>query len=116
MSGGLGTALLPGDVAATLEVTAAEIALDADLSALKPEIGRWVSPSEIAFRQGVSAQRVGRVITMLGLRGNPAFSKRVMNKARGHDRMVFTWVYNAAGEALIDEALAALGFPPKDAA
>lgn len=111
-----GTALLPSDVAATLEVTAAEIALDADLSALKPEVERWVSPSEIAMRQGVSAQRVGRVITMLGLRGNPAFSKRVMNKARGHDRMVFTWVYNAAGEALIDEALAALGFPPKDAA
>ncbi len=110
-----GTVELPGDVVSALEVTAAEIALGADLSSIKPETERWVSPTEIAKRWGISAQKVGRVITGLGVRGDERYSKRIVNKARGHDRVVFTFVYNAAGEALIEEALGA-DLPPKDAA
>ena len=98
---------LPRDVVSALEVTAAEIALGADLSSIKPEAERWVSPTEIGKRWGVSAQKVGRVISSIGIRGDERYSKRIVNKARGHDRIVFTFVYNAEGEALIDEALGA---------
>lgn len=115
-----GTPLLPNDVAATLEVTAAEIALDADLAVLMPETRRWVSPGQIARRWAVSKERVGRVITMLGLRGNEAFSRRVMRRygktESGEPRRVFSWVYNAAAEALIEETLDSLGYAPQDAA
>jgi prophage antirepressor-like protein len=107
---------LPDDVAAALEVTAAEIALGADLSGLKPATERWVSPTEIGKRWGVSANKVGRVITKAGIRGDERFSKRVMNKARGHNRVVFSFVYNAAGEAIIDDLLASEGQQPLDAA
>ena len=107
---------LPDDVAAALEVTAAEIALGADLSGLKPATERWASPTEIGKRWGVSANKVGRVISKAGIRGDERFSKRVMNKARGHNRVVFSFVYNAAGEAIIDELLAGEGQPPLDAA
>lgn len=107
---------LPDDVATALEVTAAEIALGADLAAIKPETERWVSPTQIAKRWGVSVQKVGRVISAVGIRGDERYSKRVVNKARGHDRVVFTFVYNDAGEALIDDALAGEGRTPLDAA
>ena len=107
---------LPDDVAAALEVTAAEIALGADLSGLKPATERWASPTEIGKRWGVSACKVGRVISEAGIRGDERFSKRVMNQARGHDRVVFSFVYNAAAEAIIDELLAGEGQPPLDAA
>ncbi len=107
---------LPDDVAAALEVTAAEIALGADLSGLKPATERWVSPTEIGKRWGVSANKVGRIITEAGIRGDERFSKQVMNKARGHNRVVFSFVYNAAGEAIIDELLASEGREPLDAA
>jgi hypothetical protein len=107
---------LPDDVAVALEVTAAEIALGADLSGLKPATERWVSPTEIGKRWGVSANKVGRIITEAGIRGDERFSKQVMNKARGHDRVVFSFVYNTAGEAIIDELLAGEGREPLDAA
>ena len=107
---------LPDDVAAALEVTAAEIALGADLSGLKPATERWASPTEIGKRWGVSANKVGRVISKAGIRGDERFSKRVMNKARGHNRVVFSFVYNTAGEAIIDELLAGEGQQPLDAA
>lgn len=107
---------LPADVATALEVTAAEIALGADLTAIKPQTERWVSPTQIAKRWGVSVQKVGRIISAVGIRGDERFSKRVVNKARGHDRVVFTFVYNDDGEALIDQALADEGRSPLDAA
>jgi len=108
---------LPDDVVAVLEVTAAEIALGVELSGLKPETERWVSPSEIAKRWGVSPQKVGRVISGLGLRDDERFSKRVLNKAKHAEKVVITFLYNALAEALIDEALrAACATPPQDAA
>ena len=56
------------------------------------------------------------MISAVGIRGDERYSKRVVNKARGHDRVVFTFVYNDAGEALIDDALAGEGRTPLDAA
>jgi len=107
--------LVDREVAASLEGTAAEIALDRDLSAFKPAVVEsWSSPSQLAARWGVSSQRVGRVITALGIRGDARFSKQVINKARGHDRTVFSFVYNAAGTALIEASLVAAGFVPAD--
>ena len=104
-----------GDIAASLEVTAAEIALGRDLSALKPAIAEaWTSPSEIAARWGVPVQRIGKVISALGIRRDTRFSKQVINKARGHDRTVFTFVYNDGGKALIEAALRAAGLSPVD--
>jgi prophage antirepressor-like protein len=97
--------VLPDDVVAALEISAAEIALGADLGALKPETERWVTPSQIARRWGLSPQKVGRVISGLGLRGDERFSKRVLSKAKHVDRVVVTFLYNAAGEALIDAVL-----------
>jgi len=106
--------ILSEDVVAALEVSAAEIALGADLGALKPETVHWVTPSQIAKRWGLSPQKVGRVISSLGLRGDERFSKRVLTKARHVDRVVVSFLYNAQGEALIDGALR--GDDPKDAA
>lgn len=103
------------DVAASLEVTAAEIALGRDLSALKPALQEsWTSPSELAARWGVPVQRIGKVISALGIRGDARFSKQVLNKARGHDRTVFTFVYNGDGKALVEAALRAAGLSPVD--
>ena len=107
--------LSPEEVA-SLQVTAAEIALDADFAVLKPEAERWVSPGQIARRWGVSKDKVGRIVTLLGLRGHPAFSRRVMRRYRatasGEPRLVFSWAYNGAAEALIEEVLDAMGCEP----
>lgn len=107
--------VLSEEVVAALEVSAAEIALGADLGALKPETERWVTPSEIAKRWGVSPQKVGRIISSLRMRGDDRFSKRVLTKAKHVDRVVVSFLYNSEGEALIDGALGDQG-DPKDAA
>ena len=107
--------VLPDDVVAALEVSAAEIALGKDLGALKPETEHWVTPSEIAKRWGVSPQKVGRVISALGLRGDDRFSKRILNKAKHVDRVVVSFLYNAEGESLIEGVLRG-NDNPKDAA
>ncbi len=111
-----GTRLLSAADAATLELTAAEIALDADLEVLKPERERWVSAGQIARRWGASKERVARVIRLLGLQGDEVFSRRVVRRYgttdSGEARRVFSWVYNGAAEALIEEMLDAMGFEP----
>ena len=110
------TPALPDDVVAALEVTAAEIALGVDLAPLKPETERWVSPTEIAKKWGVSPQKVGRVITSLGLRDDQRFSKRVLNKARHADRIVISFLYNDEAVARIEAVLRGDRQPPQDAA
>lgn len=111
-----GARLLSPEEVASLQVTAAEIALDADLTVLRPERERWVSPGQIARRWGVSKDKVGRIVTLLGLRGHPAFSKRVVRRygttETGEPRRVFSWAYNGAAEALIEEVLDAMGCEP----
>ena len=112
-----GARLLSPEEVASLQVTAAEIALDADLTVLRPERERWVSPGQIARRWGVSKDKVGRIVTLLGLRGHPAFSKRVVRRygttETGEPRRVLSWAYNGAAEALIEEVLDAMGCEPE---
>ncbi len=95
------------EVFASYEVAASEIALERDLSTLKPATpDDWLSPTRIGEQVGVSPQKVGRVITKLGLRGNhPGLARAVVNKARGHDRTVITYLYSPAAVQQIQAAL-----------
>jgi prophage antirepressor-like protein len=95
------------EVFASYEVAASEIALEQDLSVLKPGApDDWLSPTRIGKQFGVSAQKVGRVISRLGLRGNrPGLARAVVNKARGHDRTVITYLYSPAAVSQIEAAL-----------
>ncbi len=92
---------------AAYEVSIAEIALGRELSALKPTTAdNWESPSQIASRNDVSAQMVGRVISALELRGNQeGLSRAIINKAKGHDRTVTTYLYSPAAVARIEAEL-----------
>lgn len=93
-------------------VVAAEIALDGDLWQLKPNIEHgWLSPSEIARRHlGVTPQRVGQVISLLGLRESKVHAKAVLNKAIGRDRTVVSHLYSPAAVGLIERELRSRGY------
>jgi|GEM_PF-2255309 len=110
----LGSVVADDDARAALQVAAAEIVTGADLSRYKPEVGRWSSPTELALRWGITVQRLGRVITTVGLRGDPRFSKQVVSKARTSDRVVITFLYNSDAEATIEAALREAGLLPSD--
>lgn len=64
-------------------------------------------PSEIAadlqreIGPAATEAKVGIVISRLGLRGKAGYSWQVMGKARGHDKSVQPFMYNAAAQALI---------------
>ena len=94
-------------VFASYEVVASEIALERDLSVLKPPTDDdWLSPTQIGALLGLSAQKVGRLITRLGLRGNHAgLARSIVNKARGHDRTVITYLYSPAAVSRIEAVL-----------
>jgi prophage antirepressor-like protein len=101
------------DVLATYEVAAAEYATGENLAALKPATEHWASPSEIAGKLGVTAQRVGRTITKLGLRGNiEGFARAIVNKAAGHQRTVTSYVYSPKAVQQIADELADGGLCP----
>ncbi|WP_146657855.1 hypothetical protein [Enhygromyxa salina] len=93
-------------------VVAAEIALCGELWQLKPMIEPgWLSPTQIARRHlGVSAQRVGQVITTTGLRDSKVHSKAVLNKAVGRDRAVVSHLYSPAAVGLIERELRSRGY------
>lgn len=93
-------------------VTAAEIALGGQLWQLKPTIEHgWLSPTQIAARHlGVTPQRVGQVISLLGLRDSKAHSKAVLNKAVGRDRAVVSHLYSPAAVGLIERELRSRGY------
>ena len=102
----------------SLRVVACEIALQRDLSELKPAAGDgWTSPSDIAKRLGLSANRVGRAISKLDLRGDiPGMTKAIMNKARHSDRNVVSYLYSPAAVARIEDGLRQDGHLPAVAA
>ena len=81
---------------AAYEVSACEIALGEELSELRPTVeDGWLSPTQIAERLGVSPQKIGRVITKLGLRGNKrGLARAILNTARGSGRTVVTYLYS----------------------
>lgn len=93
-------------------VVAAEIAVRGELWQLKPTIEHgWLSPKQIARRHlGVSGQRVGQVITLLGLRDSKFHSKAVLNKVAGRDRAVVSHLYSPAAVGLIERELKSRGY------
>src|SRR5690606_16648211 len=101
-----------GEVIWAYRVTAAEIALGGQLWQLKPTIEHgWLSPTQIAARHlGVTPQRVGQVITLLGLRDSKVHSKAVLNKAVGRDRTVVSHLYSPAAVGLIERELRSRGY------
>lgn len=93
-------------------VVAAEIAVRGELWQLKPSIEHgWLSPKQIARRHlGVSGQRVGQVISLLGLRDSKFHSKAVLNKVAGRDRAVVSHLYSPAAVGLIERELKSRGY------
>lgn len=93
-------------------VTAAEIALGGQLWQLKPTIEHgWLNPTQIAARHlGVTPQRVGQIITLLGLRDSKVHSKAVLNKAVGRERAVVSHLYSPAAVGLIERELRSRGY------
>lgn len=105
-----------GDVDAEViwayRVVAAEIAVRGELWQLKPPIEHgWMSPKQIARRHlGVTGQRVGQVISLLGLRDSKFHCKAVLNKAVGRDRAVVSHLYSPAAVGLIERELKSRGY------
>ncbi len=106
------------ELRSTFEVVAAEIATGRNLAMLKPATeDDWQSPSEIASRLGVTANRVGRTITALELRGNkPGLARAVLNKAKGHDKTVTSYIYSPVAVVLIEARLRSDGYLPDEQA
>lgn len=106
---------IDGDTQAALEVSAAEIATGRDLGHLRPQTDPdWRSPTAIARELGVTVQKLGRLITRLGLRReNPGLARPVLNKAQRVDRVVVTWLYSPAAIERLADALRA-GAPGRD--
>lgn len=93
-------------------VTAAEAALGGQLWQLKPSIEHgWLSPTQIAARHlGVTPQRVGQIITLLGLRDSKVHSKAVLNKTVGRERAAVSHLYSPAAVGLIERELRSRGY------
>lgn len=103
---------IDADVIWAYRVVAAEIALDGELWQLKPSIEHgWLSPKQIARRHlGATSQRVGLVITQLGLRDSKVHCKAVLNKAVGRDQAVVSHLYSPAAVGLIERELRSRGY------
>ena len=87
----------------------AELVNGADLPSVRGPIpAGWSTPTQIGFRLGVTAHRVGRAITRLGLRR----SHSGLAKPRIFDRNgkpLIAWIYSPEAEDLIAADLAAAG-------
>lgn len=66
---------------AAYEVRAAELVTGRDLTPLRPAgPGSWMTPKQIGLRLGLSAYTIGRILSELGLRGDPDLSRSYMNR------------------------------------
>lgn len=64
-----------------------------------------LSPEEIGNKLGVSANKVGRIITSIGLRGDERYCERRLNKAAHSDKQVESYFYNQRAIDLIKSEL-----------
>lgn len=98
---------LSKEAVSTLRIALAETATGKDLQALLPAVeDRWLTPTQIGDRLGVSANKVGRIITKLGIRGNhPGIARSALNKAKTSDRNVNTYQYSPDAVKMIREEL-----------
>lgn len=87
-------------------VVALELALGVSLLSLRPTAHGYKTPTDIAQEVGVSAQKVGRAITALGLRVvSPGVATRVLTRLE--DRWVLGWAYGHGAVQRIKAHLAA---------
>ncbi len=93
------------DLYASYSVSATEILTGENYSLLKPPTeDNWLSPTELGKRYGVTPQRIGRIVTALGLRGNiNGISRAIVNKARNHNKTVVTYLYSPKAAEMIKE-------------
>ena len=88
-------------------IVALEIALGVSLLSLRPTAHGFKTPTEIGREFGVSADKVGRTITALGLRKpQPGFATRLLLQLE--NKWVLGWAY---GPAAVD-AIRAHIVPP----
>jgi prophage antirepressor-like protein len=88
----------------TFEVKTAEVLTGESYPQLLPEItDEWKSPSQIGELFMRSANAIGRIISTLGIRGNPEYSKKICNKSTSSNREVESYMYNAKALIMIRE-------------
>lgn len=94
-----------------LALKASEGEYGEDLSRFLPvEDEVWWTPTDIAKQLGVSANRVGRAITALELRGNvDGLARAVTNTAPGHNKTVTSYQYSARAVEMIRAELERTG-------
>lgn len=97
---------IDGATLAAYEVQAAEMVTGRDLSHLKP-VGptTWLTPTEIGSKLGLTAYRVGRLITELQLRGDfPGLARSYPHTPPHMDRPVRCYAYSAVAVRRIEAA------------
>jgi hypothetical protein len=87
-----------------------------DVAPMLPELPneRWLRPTQIAEKLGVSVAAVGNAISLLGLRGNPDYSKEILDK-KAHvkvDAHVPCYLYNEASVELLSKHFEANPWKP----
>lgn len=99
---------IQNDIRAAYKVTAAEALTGRSLNVLKPTFveAKWKSPTDIGKDLGISSQLVGRIISTIeingqSLRGYPGYSRAIINKAKGHHRMVDSYIYSEQAQKMI---------------
>ncbi len=101
------TPLDPGVYSATA-AAAAETVIGHALPALKPRtLVEWFTPTQIAEQLGCTANRVGLIVSELGIRGNhDGVARAVLNKASHSDKTVTSYQYSPKAIELIAQKLA----------
>lgn len=85
------------DVALVFDVKVAEMAAGQDFSFALPasKTAEWKSPTQIVNESGRTMHEVSTAISRLGIRGDiDGVAKPVVNKARGHNREVTSFIYS----------------------
>ncbi|MEM9488101.1 MAG: BRO family protein [Myxococcota bacterium] len=100
LAAGLGVA---EDIRQSLAICALERATGEDYPQLKPadEHADWLTPTQIGQMLGMTPNAVGRVISQLGIRGNPDYSRAILNKAKDHNRTVTSYQYSPEAVAMV---------------
>jgi len=93
---------------AVLEVKAAQYESGEDLSAYLPvQRETWVTATDIASDLGTTSTRIGLLVTVLGIRDDDRYTRKVDDKSPHSNKTVTATQYNAAGRDLIVEAFRA---------
>lgn len=101
------TPLAPETVSAA-KASITETTFGKALPALKPPtLVEWFTPTQIAEQLGCTANRVGLIVSELGIRGNhEGVARAVLNKASHSDKTVTSYQYTPKAIELIAQKLA----------